>query len=87
MIGAGAGLTDVPTEDLKRALQAVHRGTLPCPVTADTLACVGLQDRSPPLMESLRGLEAPAVRALLVAVIAERLPQNRTRRMRSEAGL
>jgi len=87
VIRAAAGLTEVPTEDLKRCLRAVHRGDLPCPVTPDTLACVGLQDRSPPLMEALRDLRENAVRALLVAVIAERLPQNRERRMRAEAGL
>ncbi len=87
MIGAAAGLTEVPTEDLKRTLLAVHRNDLPCPVTPDTLACVGLQDRSAHLMDTLRGLDAAAVRAVLVAVIAERMPHNRERRMRAEAGL
>jgi hypothetical protein len=87
MINAAAGLTEVPTEDLKRALRAIHRGELPCPVTADTLACVGLQDRSPPLLEALRELDARGVRAVLVAVIAERLPRNEQRRLRAEAGL
>ena len=87
MIGAASGLTEVPTDDLKRALRAVHRGDLPCPITADTLACVGLQDRSPPLMETLRGLDETAVRAVLVAVIAERLPQNKQRRMKAEMGI
>ncbi len=87
MIGAASGLTEVPTDDLKRCLRAVHRGDLPCPVTADTLALVGLQDRSPPLLETLRDLPEAGVRAVLVAVIAERLPQNRPRRMRAEAGI
>ena len=87
MIHAAEGLTDVPTEDLKRTLRSIHRGDLPCPLTPDTLACVGLQDRSATLMQTLRDLDEIAVRAVLVAVIAERLPQNRQRRMRAEAGL
>jgi hypothetical protein len=48
---------------------------------------VGLQDRSPPLLEALRELDARGVRAVLVAVIAERLPRNEKRRLRAEAGL
>jgi hypothetical protein len=86
MIWAATGLTDVPTDDLKRALGAVHRGDLACPITPDTLACVGLQARSAHLLDVLRGLDERAVRAVLVAVIAERLPQNRKRRQHAEAG-
>jgi hypothetical protein len=87
VIDAASGLTDVPTEDLKRTLRAVHRGELPCPITADTLACVGLQNRSAHLLSTLRDLDERAVRAVLVAVIAERLPQNVRRRQRAEAGV
>ena len=72
MIGAGQGLREVPSIDLKRLLTAIHRGDLPCPLTADVLACVGLQDRSEVLLGSLRGLTDAGVRAVLVAVLAER---------------
>lgn len=65
-------LKEVPTDDLRALLQHVHRGDLPCPVRAEGLACVGLQHRQEPLLEVLRGLDAPATRALIVAVIAER---------------
>lgn len=65
-------LTDVPTEDLKKLLRHVHRGELPCPITADTLACVGLQFRGEPILAALRGLDEPAVRAVLICVLAER---------------
>ena len=87
MINAAEGLTDIPTEDLKRALRSIHRGELPCPLTADTLACVGLQDRSATLLQTLRDLDEPAVRAVLVSVLAERMPGNKQRRLRAEAGL
>lgn len=65
-------LTDIPTEDLKKLLRHVHRGELPCPITADTLACVGLQFRGEPILAALRGLDEPAVRAVLICVLAER---------------
>ena len=38
-------------------------------------------------METLRDLDQAAVRAVLVAVIAERLPQNKQRRMKAEMGI
>ena len=67
-----AALTDIPTDELKKLLRHVHRGELPCPITADTLACVGLQFRGEPILAALRGLEEPGVRAVLVCVLAER---------------
>jgi len=68
----GPGLTSLTTAELKKLLLHVHRGDLPCPIRADTLACVGLQSRSEPLLAMLRHLDAPAVRAVLVSVLAER---------------
>jgi len=72
MLGAGKALTAVKTDDLKALLRAVHRGELTCPVTAKALAEVGLL-RLGDELDFLRGLDEPAVRAVLVAVIAERV--------------
>jgi len=65
------GLTGLADTDLERLLRALHRGELPCPITPQSLAIGGLtylQDR----VEFLKGLDAAAVRAVLVAVLAER---------------
>ncbi|AKF09685.1 hypothetical protein [Sandaracinus amylolyticus] len=70
MIG-GKGLVHVSTSDLKLMLSRLHRGQLSCPVTHDRLVIAGL----PQLVDKvdfLKGLDEPAVRAVLVAVIAER---------------
>lgn len=65
------GLTAVSTSDLKNLLRAVHRGDLPCPLTLPNLARNGLQHAADELGH-LRGLDAPAVKAVVIAVIAER---------------
>ncbi|MGM0575089.1 MAG: hypothetical protein ACQEXJ_05095 [Myxococcota bacterium] len=71
--GGGRGLTEVPTKDLERALRYVHRGDLPVPLEPHGVAACGLQHVLEPLLGHLRGLRDPAaVRAVLVAVIAER---------------
>ena len=75
MRAAGSGLTPVPTADLKKALSALHAGDLDCPPTVIGLGRVGLQHVSEELLDSLRGLDAAAVRAVLVAVLAERAPR------------
>ncbi|MBW2524636.1 MAG: hypothetical protein JRI23_10695 [Deltaproteobacteria bacterium] len=67
-----AGLTAVPTDDLKSLLRYIHRGEVTCPVTPGELARIGLQDRSEPILHVLRGLDEAAARAVLVAVLAER---------------
>ncbi len=87
MMGAGAGLTDVPTKALKAALAALHRGELRCPLTIEELTRNGLQYVANDLLGQLRHLDEQGVRTVLVTVIAERLPANRQRRMRAEAGL
>lgn len=68
---AGAGLTALSTTDLERLLRALHRGELRCPIGHTELHMAGLSylvDR----VEALRGLDERAVRAVLVAVLAER---------------
>lgn len=70
--GAGLGLTDLSTDELKKLLGHLHRGELPCPMRADTLACVGFQSRSEAILGALRNLDASAARAVLVSVLAER---------------
>jgi hypothetical protein len=70
--GPARGLTRVATEDLKRLLRHLYRQEITCPLTAGELARVGLQDRSEPLLDLLRGLDHAATRAVVVAVLAER---------------
>lgn len=84
MLGAAQGLTTITSEDLKKALAALHRGQLSFPLTVETLTCVGLQHAANDLLEILRGLDERAVRAVLVAVIAERMPENKNRPARSD---
>jgi hypothetical protein len=67
-----SGLTELTEAELKKLLRHVYRGELPCPISADTLACVGFQSRHEWISAALRGLDAAGVRAVLVAVIAER---------------
>jgi hypothetical protein len=71
-------LTDLSTPDLEKLLRSVHRGDLACPFDVPGLTRVGLQylaDR----LDHLRGLDARAVTAVLVAVIAERRAAERRR--------
>lgn len=65
-------LKTVPTASLKTLLRALHKAQIPCPLRADTLACIGLQERQEPILAALRGLDESGVRAVLVNVIAER---------------
>ena len=67
------GLTEVQTEDLKRAFQLLVRGELNCPLSPWELARCGLQHTTEAMLGTLRGLDAAAVRAVLTAVLAERL--------------
>jgi hypothetical protein len=68
-----SALVRVPTEDLKKALALLHRGELQCPLTPVEVARCGLQAHMESLLGHLRGLEAPAVRAVLTAVLSERI--------------
>ena len=72
-----AGLTSITTEQLKKLLKYLHDGTLETPLNAHRIACVGFQFRHAELMGALRDLDEPAIRAVLVCVIAERLKAER----------
>lgn len=65
------GLVAVATADLEKLLRALVRGQLACPVTIHGLTCVGLQHAADRL-DAIKGLPETAVRAVVVAVIAER---------------
>ena len=65
------GLTAVGLEDLKRVLRAVHRGTLPSPISRGALVAHGMGNIEGNL-DLLVGLDHAGARSVLVAVIAER---------------
>lgn len=67
------GLVGVGTEDLKKAFALLVRGELACPLTPWELARNGFQHCSEDFLDCLRGLDESAVRAVLTAVLAERL--------------
>lgn len=81
------GLTELSTADLKDLLRHHHRGELDVPVTIVGLTRLGFQNRSEPLLETFRGLDAAAVRAVLTAVLAERVAQERAEAARRQAEL
>lgn len=66
------GLVEVRQRSLETLLRAVHRGTTVIPLTPIGLAALGLQEEASTILDQLRGLDAPALRAVLVAVLAER---------------
>ena len=66
------GLASVATERLERMFRHLHRQELACPLTPVGLVCIGLQDNLEAVMSVLRGLDRSGVRAVLVAVLAER---------------
>jgi len=82
MLGAAAGLTEVRTDDLKKLLGLVHRGEVIFPMDAPELARIGLQHCAIEMLATLRGLDERAVKAVVVAVIAERLPANKQNAIR-----
>ncbi len=84
MHDAASGLTGLATDDLKKALSALHRGSMSCPLTIEELTRHGLQHCATGLLTQLRTLDSAGARAVLVNVIAERLPHNRQRRIQAE---
>lgn len=68
-------LTTVPTDSLKQALRLLHRGELQFPLTALEVTRTGLQAHQEALLAHLRGLDEAGVRAVLTAVLAERMPR------------
>lgn len=70
MIGS-EGLVHVRTEHLVALFRAIHRGDLVCPIDHPKLATTGFLGIADHL-EHLRGLDEPAVIAVITAVLAER---------------
>jgi hypothetical protein len=68
-----SALVQVPTDDLKKMLALLHRGELQCPLTPVEVTRCGFQAHIDPLLDHLRGLDAAGVRAVLTAVLSERL--------------
>lgn len=66
------GLSRIPTEDLRRLFAAVVKGEMSTPVDVVELTRHGFQNHGGDLLDVLRGLDGVAVRAVLVAVLAER---------------
>ncbi len=82
MLKAGTGLTTVSTKDLKKALSAVHRGDIVCPLSVEELTRFGLQHCASDILDMVRDLDARATRLVFVAVLAERLhgePSNKAK--------
>jgi len=70
------GMTSLKTKDLKAILRLVHRGELSCPITQIGLAQAGLL-RLGDDVGHLFGLNEAGVRAVVVAVLAERRHRNK----------
>jgi hypothetical protein len=87
MLNAASGLTRVSTDDLKKALANLHHGELKSPLHIHDLTRVGLQHCANELLAAMRGLDDAGLRAVLVTVIAERLPRNEAKRRRAEQKL
>jgi len=66
-------LNSVPTEVLKTALRYLHRGELICPLTPLELVRMGFQNYAEVMLGHLRTLDAAGVRAVLTAVLCERM--------------
>ena len=76
MARLGQALTQLSNQDLERLLKRVHDGSLECPINQRTLHMAGLSylvDR----VDFLHGHDARTVRAVLVAVLAERRARER----------
>lgn len=71
MLGQDLALTSVATKDLKNLLKLVHTGELECPLTYQNLAMAGASYLFDDI-DFLKGHDARTVKAVLVAVLAER---------------
>lgn len=67
------GLVQVTTEQLRTLLRGIHRETLVCPLTPAGLAGHGLQEPTGMILGHMRELDRASVRAVVVAVLAERM--------------
>lgn len=68
----GLGLVPVDDSALRTLLKALYRGDIAPPLTLPDLTRVGLQYCASELLHHLRNLDDAAIRAVLVAVLAER---------------
>ncbi len=75
MFTAALGLTQAPTDALITLLRAIYKKELTPPLSLPDLTRHGLQYCAADLQGALRGLDAQAVTAVLVCVIAERRAQ------------
>ena len=66
------GLTPLSTEVLEQLLRHIYRKDISCPLSSGGLARIGLQYCQEPILAALRALDAQALTAVLVCVIAER---------------
>ena len=83
----GLGLTQVKTQDLKKALLVVHQGHMNAPLSLPELTRCGLQHCADHLMGALRDVDTAGLRAVLVCVLAERLEQERQQLQQAQARL
>jgi hypothetical protein len=72
-----AGLTKVPNADLESLLRRIHRGELRCPFRRSDLLLAGMNHLADE-GDLLIGLPEPGVRAVILAVLAERRARTRT---------
>lgn len=68
----GRGLVPVQDEALRTLMRGLYRGEITTPLDLPSLTRIGLQYCSSELLHHLRGLDDHAIRAVLVAVLAER---------------
>jgi hypothetical protein len=71
-LALGQGLVPVEDNALKVLLRSLYRGDLTTPLDLPGLTRVGLQYCASELLHHLRGLDDVAIRAVVVAVLAER---------------
>ena len=67
----GRALSRVPSEDLEGLLRAVHHGRVEFPLRREALMLMGM-NRLADHADVLIGLDEKGVRAVVVAVLAER---------------
>lgn len=68
----GPALVALSNEHLRRLLALVHRGEVVCPMNIVELTRHGFQEQAGILLDLMRELDAAGVRAVLIAVLAER---------------
>ncbi len=78
-------LTEISSDALRTLLAAVHKKVVTTPLSIGELTRIGLQFCATDLMRELRDLDERAVRAVLVAVLAERSAHEEAARRGSRA--